>query len=308
MSCGETPTRSLPSHFSFSFIMHRCVTIAVPMSLDIESHRDGTMRVERRRLRLRARIPNARNAKGHRPPSPTLQVASLAHSSTHMTHRRSNTLSTQSAIAHFAPRVMRGPATGRGRNLALHIAAAQVSSNDFKTGMSIEMDGQPYKVVEFLHVKPGKGAAFVRSKIKNLLSGNSVEKTWRAGETVELAQVETKEAQFTYLEGSDYVFMDMTSYEEVRIEEDSEWSKYLKEGMVVQVMEWNGKVISVDLPNTVELEVVETDPGVKGNTAQGGSKPATLETGAVVQVPLFIQLGEKIKVDTRSHEYLSRAS
>jgi len=200
---------------------------------------------------------------------------------------------------------MRGP---RSRVLKLHIAAAQVSSNDFKTGMSIEMDGQPYKVVEFLHVKPGKGAAFVRSKIKNLLTGNSVEKTWRAGETVELAQVETKEAQFTYQEGDDYVFMDMGTYEEVRIAEDPEWSKYLKEGMDVQVMEWNGKVINVDLPNTVELEIVETDPGVKGNTAQGGSKPATLETGAVVQVPLFIQQGEKIKVDTRSHEYLSRAS
>jgi len=182
-----------------------------------------------------------------------------------------------------------------------------VSSNDFKTGMSIEMDGQPYKVVEFLHVKPGKGAAFVRSKLKNFLTGNSVEKTWRAGETVELASVENKESQFTYTDGNDYVFMDMTTYEETRIPEDESWSKYLKEGMDVQVLTWNGKVISVDLPNTVELEVVETDPGVKGNTAQGGSKPATLETGAVIQVPLFIQQGEKIKVDTRSDEYLSRA-
>ncbi|KAI8103866.1 hypothetical protein M9434_002135 [Picochlorum sp. BPE23] len=194
-----------------------------------------------------------------------------------------------------------------GRRLGLCISAAQVSSNDFKTGMSIEMDGQPYKVVEFLHVKPGKGAAFVRSKLKNFLTGNSVEKTWRAGETVELASVENKESQFTYTDGNDYVFMDMTTYEETRIPEDESWSKYLKEGMDVQVLTWNGKVISVDLPNTVELEVVETDPGVKGNTAQGGSKPATLETGAVIQVPLFIQQGEKIKVDTRSDEYLSRA-
>ena len=192
--------------------------------------------------------------------------------------------------------------------MGLLVTAAQVSSNDFKTGMSIEMDGQPYKVVEFLHVKPGKGAAFVRSKLKNFLTGNTVEKTWRAGETVELASVENNDSQFTYTDGADYVFMNMSTYEEVRIPEDKSWSKYLKEGMDVQVLMWNGNVISVDLPNTVELEVVETDPGVKGNTAQGGSKPATLETGAVVQVPLFIQQGEKIKVDTRTDEYMSRAT
>lgn len=192
--------------------------------------------------------------------------------------------------------------------MGLLVTAAQVSSNDFKTGMSIEVDGQPYKVVEFLHVKPGKGAAFVRSKLKNFLTGNTVEKTWRAGETVELASVENNDSQFTYTDGADYVFMNMSTYEEVRIPEDKSWSKYLKEGMDVQVLMWNGNVISVDLPNTVELEVVETDPGVKGNTAQGGSKPATLETGAVVQVPLFIQQGEKIKVDTRTDEYMSRAT
>lgn len=192
--------------------------------------------------------------------------------------------------------------------MGLLVTAAQVSSNDFKTGMSIEVDGQPYKVVEFLHVKPGKGAAFVRSKLKNFLTGNTVEKTWRAGETVELASVENNDSQFTYTDGSDYVFMNMSTYEEVRIPEDKSWSKYLKEGMDVQVLMWNGNVISVDLPNTVELEVVETDPGVKGNTAQGGSKPATLETGAVIQVPLFIQQGEKIKVDTRTDEYMSRAN
>lgn len=192
--------------------------------------------------------------------------------------------------------------------MGLLVTAAQVSSNDFKTGMSIEVDGQPYKVVEFLHVKPGKGAAFVRSKLKNFLTGNTVEKTWRAGETVELASVENNDSQFTYTDGADYVFMNMSTYEEVRIPEDKSWSKYLKEGMDVQVLMWNGNVISVDLPNTVELEVVETDPGVKGNTAQGGSKPATLETGAVIQVPLFIQQGEKIKVDTRTDEYMSRAN
>lgn len=161
---------------------------------------------------------------------------------------------------------------------------------------------------EFLHVKPGKGAAFVRSKLKNFLTGNTVERTWRAGESVELANVDKKDSQFTYTDGEEYVFMDMSTYEETRIPKDDAWAKYLKEGMDVSVLVWNDKVISVDLPNTVELEVVETDPGVKGNTAQGGSKPATLETGAVIQVPLFIQQGEKIKVDTRSDEYLSRAN
>lgn len=152
--------------------------------------------------------------------------------------------------------------------------------------------------VEFLHVKPGKGAAFVRSKLKNFLTGNTVERTWRAGESVELANVDKRESQFTYAEGEEYVFMDMSTYEETRIPKDESWAKYLKEGMDVSVLLWDGKVISVDLPNTVELEIVETDPGVKGNTAQGGSKPATLETGAVIQVcgHIFVH-GISIKKD-----------
>lgn len=208
----------------------------------------------------------------------------------------------------------RRPACGRPtqrltvRRISLAVRAAQVSSNDFKNGMTIEMDGAPYKVVEFLHVKPGKGAAFVRSKLKNFITNNTVEKTWRAGETVELAAVEKKETQFTYAEGDEYVFMDMSTYEETRIPRDEDWAKYLKEGMDVGVLLWNGKVISVELPNTVELEVVETDPGLRGNTAAGGSKPAKLETGAVIQVPLFINLGDRLKVDTRSDTYLSRAN
>jgi translation elongation factor P len=157
-------------------------------------------------------------------------------------------------------------------------------------------------------VKPGKGAAFVRSKLKNFITGNTVDRTWRAGESVEIANVDKKESQFTYADGEEYVFMDMSTYEETRVKYDEAWAKYMKEGMDVSVLVWNGNVISVDVPNTVELVVTETDPGVKGNTAQGGSKPATLETGAVVQVPLFIQQGEKIKVDTRTDTYLSRAN
>lgn len=194
------------------------------------------------------------------------------------------------------------------RRLNFQVHAAQVSSNDFKNGMTIEFDGAPYKVVEFLHVKPGKGAAFVRSKLKNFLTNNTVEKTWRAGETVDVANIEKKEGQYTYNEGDDYVFMDMATYEEVRVRKDDAWAKYLKQGMDVSILAWNDKVISVDLPKSVELEIVETDPGVKGNTASGGSKPATLETGAVVQVPLFIQQGERIKVDTQTNSYLSRAN
>ncbi|GAB4815016.1 hypothetical protein N2152v2_002062 [Parachlorella kessleri] len=171
--------------------------------------------------------------------------------------------------------------------------------------MTIEFDGAPYRVVEFLHVKPGKGAAFVRSKLKNYVTGNTVDRTWRAGETVELANVEKKDTQFTYEDGDE----DMSTYEETRLRKDSStWGKYLKEGMSVALLLWNGKVITVDLPSSVDLEVVETDPGVRGNTASGGSKPATLETGAVIQVPLFINVGEKIKVDTRTDSYLSRAN
>lgn len=163
-------------------------------------------------------------------------------------------------------------------------------------------------ITEFLHVKPGKGAAFVRSKLKNFITGNTVDRTWRAGESVEIANVDKKESQFTYADGDEYVFMDMSTYEETRVKYDEAWAKYMKEGMDVSVLVWNGNVISVDVPNTVELMITETDPGVKGNTAQGGSKPATLETGAVVQVPLFIQQGETIKVDTRTDTYLSRVN
>ncbi len=125
---------------------------------------------------------------------------------------------------------------------------------------------------------------------------------------MDVASVDKRESQFTYADGEEYVFMDMSTYEETRVKYDESWAKYMKEGMDVSVLVWNGNVISVDVPNTVELLVTETDPGVKGNTAQGGSKPATLETGAVVQVPLFIQQGEKIKVDTRTDTYLSRVS
>ncbi len=147
----------------------------------------------------------------------------------------------------------------------------------------------------------------MRSKLKNMISGNVQEKTFRAGEKVDTAEIERSDMQYTYSEGDTYVFMDMQTYEETRLEK-SDWAKFLKVEQMVSVVVWNGKVISVDLPKVVELEVTDTDPGVKGNTKDsGGSKPATLETGAVINVPLFISIGEKLIVDTESGDYVSRA-
>ena len=183
-----------------------------------------------------------------------------------------------------------------------------ISSNDFRTGTTIELDGQVWRVVEFLHVKPGKGSAFVRTKLKSVQNGNVVEKTFRAGESVQQAILEKSNLQHTYVESGDYVFMDMVSFEETRLtaEQIGKGSKYLKEGMEVNVIFHNGKVLEVDLPISITLKVTETDPGVKGDTASGGTKPAILETGAQVMVPLFISVGEMIKVDTRNDSYLGR--
>ncbi|GAB5363802.1 hypothetical protein AAMO2058_000914200 [Amorphochlora amoebiformis] len=186
---------------------------------------------------------------------------------------------------------------------------ATTSSNDFKNGMNLEVDGIPFKVTEFLHVKPGKGSAFVRTKLKNLLSGNSVEKTFRAGETVGLADVYKQDVQYTYKDGSDFVFMNMETFDEMRVGPDEmgdQW-QWMKEGETIAVVTYNGKIIDVELPKTVSLKITQSDIGVKGNTASGGAtKPATLETGATIQVPIFIKEGESIKLDTRTGEYLSR--
>ncbi len=183
-----------------------------------------------------------------------------------------------------------------------------ISSNDFRTGTTIELDGQVWRVVEFLHVKPGKGSAFVRTKLKSVQTGNVVEKTFRAGESVQQAILEKSNLQHTYVESGDYVFMDMTSFEETRLsaEQIGKGSKYLKEGIEVNVIFHNGKILEVELPISISLKVTETDPGVKGDTASGGTKPAILETGAQVMVPLFISVGEIIKVDTRNDSYLGR--
>jgi elongation factor P len=183
-----------------------------------------------------------------------------------------------------------------------------ISSNDFRPGVSIEWNGGVWRVVEFLHVKPGKGAAFVRTKLKNVQTGGVVEQTFRAGETVPQANLEKSTMQHTYKEGDGFVFMDMDSYEEATLTANQigERVKYLKEGMEVSVVRWNEQIMEVELPNSVVLEVTQTDPGIKGDTATGGSKPAIVETGAQIMVPLFIETGERIKIDTRSDQYLGR--
>ncbi|BAZ90110.1 translation elongation factor P [Raphidiopsis curvata NIES-932] len=191
-----------------------------------------------------------------------------------------------------------------------------ISSNDFRPGVSIVLDQSVWRVVEFLHVKPGKGSAFVRTKLKNVQNGNVVEKTFRAGETVPQANLEKITMQYTYKEGNEFVLMDMETYEEDRLNatQIGDRVKYLKEGMEVNVTFWVKQeekqtikqVLEVELPNSVVLEVLETDPGVKGDTATGGTKPAKLETNAIVMVPLFITTGERIKIDTREDKYLGR--
>ena len=192
---------------------------------------------------------------------------------------------------------------GRG---ALQVRAGTISTNDFKVGVNVEVDNAPWKVIEFMHVKPGKGSAFVRSKLKNYLTKSTNEKTFRAGEKLQTADVEKRTMQYTYKDDDQFVFMDMETYEETRVDDD-DFSKFLLEGTTCEVLSWNDKVIGVELPINVELEVTMTDPGVKGNTASGGDKPAEVETGATVTVPLFIQIGEKIVVDTTSGKYVRRA-
>ena len=183
-----------------------------------------------------------------------------------------------------------------------------ISTNDFRTGQTIEWEGGVWMVVDFQHVKPGKGAAFVRARLKNVITGNVNETTFRAGEKLPKAQIEYREMQYLYESGGDYMFMDQASYEQVSLSTDllGDALKYLKENMTIGVQFYAGAPIGVELPNFVELTIVETDPGLRGDTASGGTKPAKLETGAVVQVPLFVQEGEKIRVDTRTHQYLER--
>lgn len=184
-----------------------------------------------------------------------------------------------------------------------------ISTSDFKTGLTIEIEGDVYTIVEFQHVKPGKGAAFVRTKLKNLKTGGVTERKFNASEKVETAHVERRDMQYLYKDGDHFVVMDNESYEQMGLTEEQigDGVKWLKENMNLGILLFNGTVIGVDLPNTVQLAVAHTEPGVKGDTATGGSKPATLETGAIVQVPFFVNEGEVLIIDTRTGNYVQRA-
>lgn len=184
------------------------------------------------------------------------------------------------------------------------------STADFRRGLKIELDGVPYAIIEFQHVKPGKGGAFVRTKLKNLVAGRVVDKTFRAGEKVGKPDLVEKSMQYLYAEGSQYYFMDNETYEQTFLTQEQlgESKNFLQENVTVTILYYQGKPIGVDLPIFVELRVVKTEPGVRGDTASGGSKPATLETGAVIQAPLFINEGDKVRIDTRTGEYTERIS
>ena len=184
-----------------------------------------------------------------------------------------------------------------------------ISVNNFKTGLTVEIDGELWRVVEFQHVKPGKGSAFVRSKLKNLRTGAIQEKTFRGGEKINQAQIDRKKMQYLYADGTNYVFMDTETYEQLELPEETikDELKFLKENTVVSVIMYGSETLGVELPNTVDLEVSATEPGIKGDTASGGSKPATMETGLVVQVPFFVNEGDMLTINTVDGTYISRA-
>jgi elongation factor P len=183
-----------------------------------------------------------------------------------------------------------------------------IDTSRFRNGLKIELDGEPFVMTYFQHVKPGKGGAFVRTKVKNLRTGRVLDRTFRSGETVEEADVEERKMQYLYQDGEQLVFMDTESFEQIPFsaEQVGDARKYLQENLDVDVIFWRSKPINIELPAFIQTLVTQTDPGIKGDTASGATKPATIETGAVVQVPLFIKEGERIRVDTRSGQYVER--
>lgn len=185
-----------------------------------------------------------------------------------------------------------------------------ISTNDFRTGVTIEIDGEVYSVIEFQHVKPGKGSAFVRTKLRNVRTGAVLDRTFAAGERLTRAHLDRREMQHLYSTGDDFVFMDVDNYEQITLNSSlfEDKVRFLKENMNIWVVMYQGIPLGVELPNSVDLEVAQTDPGVKGDTAAGGTKPATLDTGAVIKVPLFVEVGDIIRVDTRSGEYIERVT
>ncbi len=183
-----------------------------------------------------------------------------------------------------------------------------ISAGEFRNGITIELEGNVYQIIEFQHVKPGKGAAFVRTKLKNIKSGGVVEKTFRPTEKCDTARIDRKDMQYLYADGDLYYFMDVETYDQVALDSATigDTLKFVKENEMVKMCSHNGSVYAVEPPLFVELEITETEPGFKGDTATGATKPATVETGATVAVPLFVNQGDKIKIDTRTGEYLSR--
>ncbi len=183
-----------------------------------------------------------------------------------------------------------------------------VSTAEFRNGLKIEIDGEPYVIVEFQHVKPGKGGAFVRTKIKSLKSGNVIDRTYRSGEKVDVPELEEKTMQYLYAADTDRMFMDTSSYEQISLNEKQlgENINYLKENMEIKVLYHKGRPINIEIPMFVELAIAKTDPGVRGDTASGGSKPATLESGAVVKVPFYLNEGDVVKIDTRTGTFIER--
>ena len=183
-----------------------------------------------------------------------------------------------------------------------------ISAGDFRNGITLEIDGNVYQILEFQHVKPGKGAAFVRTKIKNIKSGGVVEKTFRPTEKFPAARIDRVDMQYLYADGDLFHFMNVETYDQVALNDETvgDALKFVKENEMCKVCSHNGEVFSIEAPLFVELEITETEPGFKGDTAQGATKPATVETGATVYVPLFVEQGDKIKIDTRTGEYLSR--
>lgn len=184
-----------------------------------------------------------------------------------------------------------------------------ISVNDLKTGLTIEVEGSIWQVIEFQHVKPGKGAAFVRTKLRNLRNGNISEKTFRGGEKVNTAHIENRKMQYLYASGDAHAFMDTSTFEQIELQTSQieQELNFIKENMEVHILSYNEETIGIDLPNNVELTVTETEPGIKGDTASGGSKPATLETGLTVQVPFFVNQGDVLVISTSEGKYVSRA-
>lgn len=184
-----------------------------------------------------------------------------------------------------------------------------ISAGDFRNGITIEMDNSIFQIIEFQHVKPGKGAAFVRTKLRNIINGGIVEKTFRPNEKFPQARIDRNDMQYLYSDGDLYHFMDVNTYEQIALNEESigDALKFVKENEMVKICAHNGNVFAVEPPLFVELEIIETEPGFKGDTAQGATKPSIVETGATVYVPLFVEQGDKIKIDTRTGDYLSRA-